>query len=203
MVSRVFAWLATDGGAWSLASNWDDLTDGIDPSLVAPGTLDSVMVGGPTGSTIETLTGQGAVLSAAFEGNSALAGSISGVTVTLGQSGDGGLLDIGAAGTLTAGTLVAASGSVLASGAGARIGVSASVTLGAGQSGLGAAAANLYATSGGVIQAAGLVMDASSASIYTDPTGSIEVGTLGGAVAGDLTIDPGATLSGQMMPASS
>ena len=122
MVSRVFAWLATGGGAWSLASNWDDLTDGIDPSLVVPGAGDSVLVTGPSGSTIETLTGMGDVASAAFEGNSALAGSFAAGSVSLGAGGGGGLLDIGAGGTLDAGTLVVASGSVLASGAGRGLG---------------------------------------------------------------------------------
>ena len=71
------------------------------------------------------------------------------------------------------------------------------MTLGAGQAGLGAAAANLYAVSGGVVQAGGLVMDASSAALYMDADSSIEVGSLGGAVAGDLTVDAGAVLSGQ------
>ncbi|MEJ0045053.1 MAG: hypothetical protein WDN04_02050 [Rhodospirillales bacterium] len=196
MVARAFAWLATGGGAWSLASNWDDLTDGINPALVAPGAQDNVSVTGPSGSSIAVLTGLGAVLGAAFEGNSVLAGSLAAATLTLGQSGDG-LLDVGAAGTLSAGALLASSGSVLASGAGARLAVSGKLTLGAGQSGLGAAAANLYATSFGAIQVAGLVMNASSASLYIDPSSSIEVGTAGGAVAGALTIDRFSTLSGQ------
>ena len=196
MVSRSFAWIATEGGAWSLASNWDDLTDGIDPSLVVPGAGDSVSVAGPSGSAIETLTGVGDVASAAFAGNCALSGSFAAGSASLGAGGGGGLLDVGAGGTLSAGALGVASGSVLASGAGARIGVAGVVTLGAGQQGLGAAAANLYATSGGVVQAAGLVLDASSASIYMDADSSVEVGTLGGAVAGVLTVDAGAVVAG-------
>ena len=92
MVSRAYAWNATSGGAWSLASNWDDLTDGINPSLTVPGAQDSVTVAGPTGSSVMTLTGLGTVLSAAFAGNDIIAGSLSAATLTMGASGAGGLL---------------------------------------------------------------------------------------------------------------
>jgi hypothetical protein len=196
-VARDFAWLASNGGAWSLAANWDDLTDGISPSLVVPGIQDSVVVNGPGGSLVETLTGQGAVANALFAGNNVLSGSIASAAVTVGAVGAGGLLEVAAAGVLTAAAMNVASGSALASGAGARLDVSGQMVLGAGQSGLGAAAANLYATNGGMAQLGGLLMNASSAALYADPTSSIEVGLTGGAVAGVLTVDAGAVLAGQ------
>lgn len=195
-MARNYSWIATGGGAWSLAANWDDLTDGIDPSLTVPGPQDSVTVAGATGSSVMTLTGQGDVLSAVFSGNSIITGSLLIGTVALGAAGAGGLLDIGGGGNLQAGALAEASGSVIASGTNSRIGVGALV-MGIGQSGSGAASCGLDATSGGVIQAASLVLDAGPAALYADATSSIEVGTLGGAALGALTVDPGAQLSGQ------
>ena len=196
MVSRTYAWTATLGGAWSLASNWNDLTDGIDPSLTVPGLQDSVVVAGPTGSTVETLTGQGGVASAIFSGNAALIGGFSAGSLAMGAAGAGGLLAIGAATELTVGTLTVGSGSLIASGAGSGLVVSRAV-LGAGQGGMGGAACTLDATNGGRVQIANLVLNAASATLYADAVSSIEIGTLGGAALGVLTIDAGATLSGQ------
>jgi hypothetical protein len=197
MATRAYAWRATNGGIWSLASNWSDLTDGISPSLTLPGPEDSVAVAGASGSVVQTMTGQGDVLAASFTGNTALAGSFTIATVTLGGDGNGGLLDIGTDTTLSAGTIILDTGSLFANGTDARLMVSAGLTAGQGQSGTGAAQANLYATSGAAIQTASLTLNASSATLYVDPTSSIEIGTLGGATSGALTIDEGATLSGQ------
>jgi hypothetical protein len=196
MVSRAYSWIATGGGAWSLASNWYDVTDGIDPSLTVPGTQDSVTVAGPSGSAVMTLTGQGVALSATFGGNTILAGSLAVGSLVVGAAAAGGLLDIGGGGALSVGTLTAASGSVIAAGTGSRI-AAGTLVLGAGQSGTGTAACNLYATSGGAIQATSLALDAASAAVYADSASSIEVGTLGGAAPGRLTVDTGAVLSGQ------
>src|ERR1700678_2876205 len=104
MVSRAFTWLATDGGSWSLAANWDDVTDGIDPSLITPGPQDSVSVTGPGGTSIQTMTGLGDVMLAAFAGNTALAGTFTATTLSLGAGGGGGLLEV-ASGSLNGGTL--------------------------------------------------------------------------------------------------
>jgi hypothetical protein len=195
-MGRNFTWLATGGGAWSLASNWNDVTDGIDPSLVVPGPQDNVGVTGPTGTGIQTITGQGDVLAAAFAGNTALTGSFVAASLTSGAGGGGGLLEIDQ-GSLDAGTLDVASGDLLASGTSTALSVSGALTIGAGQSGLGAAACGLDATAGATVQAASLALDASAAALYVDAASSLEVGTVGGAAPGLLTIDTGATLSGQ------
>jgi hypothetical protein len=196
MVSRTYAWLATGGGAWSLASNWNDVTDGIDPSLTLPGPQDSVMIAGPGGSTVQTITGQGSVAAAVFSGNTVMAGSFSCGTLSMGAAGAGGLLDIGAGATLDAGTLTLASGSLLANGTGSDIAVSALVA-GAGQTGGAAASCNLDATGGGQIQIGSLALNAGADTLYVDPGSSIEIGSIGGATIGALTVDAGATLSGQ------
>jgi hypothetical protein len=86
---------------------------------------------------------------------------------------------------------------VFATGLAAQLNVTGGMTLGAGQTGLGAAAVNLDATSGARLQLGTLTLDASTASMYVDPASAIEVGQAGGAASGALTIDPGAQLSGQ------
>jgi hypothetical protein len=197
MVSKAYGWIATGGGAWSLASNWDDFTDGIDPSLAVPGPADSVTIAGASGQAASSITGIGAALAASFTNNVALNGEFAFGTLSLGNDGNGGLLAIGAGAVVQAGTALIGSGSLLASGSAAAFTVTAGMTLGAGQSGYGAAACNLDATNGGRIQLANLFLNASSASLYVDPASLIEIGTLGTAAPGALTIDPGATLIGQ------
>ncbi len=190
MTSRAYVWLATNGGTWSVASNWDDVTDGIDPSLTAPGINDSVTVVGPSGASVQTLAGPGAAALASFSGNTHLSGAFTFTSLIAGAGAAGGLLECLAHDTLSAGTATMASGSLLCGGA-----VSVGGTLTLGQPGDGAA--TLYATGGGSVQAASLFMGNASAAITIDPTASVEVGTLGGAAAGALTIDAGAALAGQ------
>ena len=197
MVSRLYSWLATGGGAWSLASNWDDVTDGIDPSLTVPSALDSVSILGATGSSFTAFTGAGAALNAAFFNNVALDGAFDFGTFSLGGPGSGGLLTINAGGAVSAGGAMIETGSVFASGMAATLDVSGNVTLGNGQSGFGAPACNLDATNGGRAQLGTLTLNASSAAIYVDPTSAIEIGIAGGAIPGALTVDTGQTLTGQ------
>jgi hypothetical protein len=194
MTSRYFTWLATSGGAWSLASNWDDVSDNIDPSLIAPGAQDGVGIAGPGGSASQTITGTGAANTASFTGNTALAGSFNIATLTLGAGDAGGLLDI-ASGSLAGGTIDVSSGSMLASGAGSTL--SASGQLSVGDTTTGGSACNLDATSGGSIRAGTLLLGATAAAIYVDPASTFEIGHTGGAAPGTLTIDTGATLAGQ------
>jgi hypothetical protein len=197
VTSRSFSWLATSGGVWDLPSNWDDLTDGENPSQIAPGPQDSVSVMGETGTGIGTITGPGSALFASFLANNALAGTFAFTELDLGDDLNGGLLDIGAATTVTAATGTIASGSLLATAKGGSFAVSGTLTVGAGQFGLGAAACNVDAGDGGVITAAALVLDASSAALYVDPTSLVEIGGTGTAAPGALTIDAGAYLGGQ------
>ncbi len=192
MTSRVFVWLSTDGGAWSLASNWADVTDGVSPSLVVPGAQDSVTVSGPSGAAVQTLTGPGAAGSAVFSGNSILSGSYAFGTLGLGQSGSGGLLQLASGTDVTAGSAVVTSGSLLG-GAGSTLSVSSSLVVG---SALGYAA-TVNATGGARITAGSLLLNDAADSLYVDATSILEIGQAGIGRAGQLTIDAGATLSGQ------
>jgi hypothetical protein len=197
MVSRSYAWIATNGGTWSLASNWDDLTDGIDPSLTTPGPQDSVTVMGGTAGLTTVITGQGNAQAAAFFNSVALTGNDSFGTLALGTGSSAAQLTIAASTTVSATTAALASGSLFATGAGAQLDVTGAVTLGAGQTGLGAALCNLDAFSGARLECGMLTLNASTASLYVDPASAIEVGQAGGAIFGALTIDQGAQLSGR------
>ena len=191
MTARNLVWLSIGGGAWSLASNWNDLTNGTDPALVAPGVQDSVTVTGPTGAAIQTMTGGGAAAAAIFAGNTQLSGAYSIAAVTLGLGG-GGILQLASGASLAAGMADIAAGSLLVGGH-STLAVAGTLTLGtAGMTG-----AALNATGGGSAAVSALFLADSADSIYVDTASIVEVGSTGGALAGALTIDTGATLAGQ------
>jgi Ca2+-binding RTX toxin-like protein len=194
MPGRTFVWLSTGGGAWSVAANWDDVTDNIDPSQLVPGVQDSVTVEGPGGGAMETITGPADVAAALFEGNSQLAGSFAVGSLTVGASAGGGLLALAAGTTLQAGAASLVSGSMLVNGSASALDVSGTLSMGSAQTG---AAVILDVTDGGHANVLGLLMAEAAASIYVDPASVLEIGTLGMGVAGTLTIDAGAVLSGQ------
>jgi hypothetical protein len=191
LAARSFVWLATGGGAWAIASNWDDVTDNTDPSQIVPGPADNVSVAGPAGNGVQTISGPGAAASAAFSGNSLLSGSFSFGAVTLGAGGNGGLLQIGSGSALQAGSATFGSGSVLA-GAGGTLSVAGTLQLGAPGSG-----ATLDATGGGVVTSLSLRLNAGGDSIYVDPDSIVDIGGARTGLAGQLTVDAGATLAGR------
>jgi autotransporter passenger strand-loop-strand repeat protein/T5SS/PEP-CTERM-associated repeat protein len=60
---RTLVWTGSDGNAFSAASNWDDVTDDVDPALAAPGQMDTADFlngGGP-------VTGSGSVAALTFD----------------------------------------------------------------------------------------------------------------------------------------
>lgn len=190
MATRNFVWLSLGGGAWSLASNWADTTDGNTPSLITPGAQDSVAVTGPSGAQIQTLSGGGAVAAASFSGNTLLSGNYAVGTLALGSSG--GILQLGGGASLMTGSANLAAGSLLA-GSGSTIAAAGTVTLGT----AGFASATLNATGGARVAALSAILNNWADSIYVDPASIVEIGSAGGAAAGRLTIDAGAVLAGQ------
>jgi len=195
MAARTFIWIANGGGAWSLAANWDDQTDGQNPSTLVPGAQDDVIVAGPSGSSVETITGAGAVAAALFTGNTILSGSFSAGTLTIGTAGAGGVLQL-AAGTLLQSTSASlAAGGLLVNGTNAALSVAGTLGVGDGQTdGL---SASLDVTGGGHAAVLGLLMDVANCSIYVDPASVLEVGGADAAAAGYLTVDSGALLAGE------
>ena len=191
MTARNFVWLSIGGGAWSLAANWADTTDGTSPSLVAPDGQDSVLVAGATGGAIQTITGPGMAAAAVFTGNTLLSGSFAIGALTLGQGSSGGLLELAGTTALQCGTAAIVSGSLL-TGAGSSLSVSGMLSLGGGG---GQEAFNV--TGGGTASVASLFLGAASDSIYVDTASVLEVGGSGRGMAGWLTVDAGGQLSGQ------
>jgi hypothetical protein len=108
-------------------------------------------------------------------------------------------LSIGAGGTVTVAESVTEPDGVIAvSGTQALLDVGGTWTLQGGVGGI--AGYSLDAIGGGVVRAGGLAFaafgaNAVAASFYTDSVSTVEIGTLGGAAAGALTVDAGATVS--------
>ena len=192
MSARSFVWLSIGGGAWGLGFNWADMTDGTDPSAVAPGAQDSVTFAGPTGASVQTVTGPGQAAAALFTGNTLLSGSFSIAQLTLGQADAGGLLELASGTALQSGTASIVSGSLI-TGAGAGLSVSGTLALG----GAGGTGAACNVTGGGTASVLSLFMASAGDSIYVDPASILEVGGTGQGRAGQLTIDAGGMLAGQ------
>ncbi len=194
MAAKSFLWLSIGGGAWAIAANWDDLTDAQNPSGLVPGAQDSVSVTGSAGSAVATITGSGLAGAAQFLGNTALAGTFTFGTLTVGLASGGGLLQLATGASVLAGNAELAAGSMLANGTGTMLGVAGTLTLGSLQSD---AAATVNVTGGGHAEVANLLLAGLAAGIFVDPGSSLEVGTAGGAATGCLTVDAGARLVGQ------
>ncbi len=197
MAARVFIWITGGGGAWAIAANWDDLTDGISPSLVAPGAQDSVTVTGPAGISVYALTGAANLTAAQFAGNVILSGNVTATTLTAGSAINGGLLQLAAGTSLQSGTASLAGGSLLVNGTNTQLGVAGQITLGSTQAGSYGPAADLNVTAGGHASVLGVLMSTASSQIYVDPSSIMEIGTLTTGARGKLTIDTGSLLAGQ------
>jgi hypothetical protein len=195
VTARSFIWIAIGGGAWSLAENWDDVTDGVNPSALVPGAQDSVTVPGPSGTDVQTITGSGTVASAVFTGNTILSGSFSAAALTVGTAATGGVLQIAANATLKSSGATLEAGSLLVNGSNAALFVSG--TLGVGDGLTDGLSASLNVTAGGTASVLGLLMDVANCEIYVDPASVLEVGALGSGRAGYLTVDPGDALTGE------
>jgi len=195
VTARTFIWISIGGGAWSLAGNWDDQTDGLNPSSLAPGAQDDVVVPGPVGSAAETITGLGTVASAMFTGNTILSGSFSAGQLTIGTPSAGGILQLAAGTQLQSLSAALAAGSLLVNGTNTTLSVTGTLAVGDGL--VDGLSAGLDVTGGGTAEVLGLLMDVANCQIYVDPDSVLEVGGLGQGQAGYLTVDAQANLSGE------
>jgi len=195
MAQQIYQWLAQDGGVWSLAANWSNITSTPTPATTPPGAQDEAMITGATGSALTVITGGGTAALAEFTGNCDLTGSYQFGSLSLGTDGNGGLLGIASSASLTCANATIASGSLLATAS--TITVSSTLTLGTGQFGIGSANAILNASHGATITLGQLVLNATAAAIAIDSDSSVEIGTLKDGTAGALTIDTGHSLSGE------
>ncbi|MGI4977977.1 MAG: hypothetical protein ACRYG6_13640, partial [Janthinobacterium lividum] len=161
-----------------------------------PGAADSATITGGQGSYV-LVGGTGQVASLNLIGNVDLTGGVTAASTSLGTSSAPSSLEVDAGASLRGTELTAVNGSVVVSGAGATLAISDLLTLGGGMSGVGLPVTSLSATEQGVVSVGGLIMGGGSgASVSVDSISSIEVGTLGNAAAGVVTIDAGAFLQG-------
>ena len=188
------AWANPVSGAWGKVANWTDVTTGV-ASTVAPGAANPVIIAGPSGSALQAIGGPGTCSSLLLTGNSVLNGAFATGTLSIGTPVAGvatsALVELLAGATLAAAANAAlGAGSVEVSGAAAAFTVGGTLTMG------GQAAGALLAVGGqGGVQLGGLVLDG-NAEVTVDTASSVEIGTLGNARAGFLTVDAGRLVSG-------
>ena len=134
--------VGTAGGSWSDAG-WTPTG--------APTASDDVLIAGPAGAA-QTITGPGTASSLTLTGNTVLSGGFGFGAVTGGQAAVPGALTIGQGSAVAAGSASVLNGSVLVSGAGAKLTVAGALSLGGGIGG-GSLSTTLTAQLGAVVQA--------------------------------------------------
>ena len=180
-----FSWIGATSGDWNTPTNWADVTTGQTPAVVVPGSLDIVTIANGT------VTGGGDSASLAFLGTDTVLGELNTGTMAVGSASASVTLDIDAGATISAITATDA-GTISTSGSSAAL-----ITSGQLQLGFSSNAGILSATDGALVQASNLVFSTEAFSqITVDGSSTIEIGNLGGATTGALTIDSGQRLSG-------
>ncbi len=175
------AWTNPVSGAWGRSANWTDNTQSAQASA-PPGAQTPVVIAGPGGTVFEDITGQGTCASLSASGNTILSGTFATGLLT----GGAGALVLGVGATLTAAQAAFAGTEMLASGIGAALAVSGTLSLATG--------ALLATLAHGGVQCG--TLDLGGGAVSVDVSSSVEVGTLGGAALGTVTIDAGALASG-------
>ena len=178
-------------GDWNSAGNWQDITGTAAVSTgIAPGSLDTAIISGPdaTGTAFQVITGDGNSNELDFSGANAIAGTLTTATLVL----DATLLPTTVALIGSASLNSTANASInaaldLASGTSLNVAGTLSVASGGALDDLG----------GGRAILGGLVLDTGTAAgVALDSVSTLELGTAGTAQAGTLTVDAGATMSG-------
>ena len=185
----LYAWNA-GGGDWRTAGNWSDITSGETPAVIAPGSNDLVSVTGAGGASYQTLTGLGNAASLTLAANVALAGSFSAANLAIGGTAAGNVIISGGY-QVAAGAVQLLLGTLALNGAGAVLNVAGTISLG--DPAPPNPAGVLSLANGATLLAGGVAMNALSR-ISVDASSTLEIGTLGNAAAGYLTVDAGATL---------
>ncbi len=195
-----YGWTGGPSGRWNVAADWADITKGQSPASLAPGLHDLVTIASsPTAFSV--IAGPGNAASLTTTGDVALTGSVGVGTLVVGSISSAayvaGTLDLLSGAMLTAMSAAVPDGLLSVSGSLSGVTVSSTLVLGGTPFGVGQPTAALDVTAGGSVQAGTLQMGGGAgASIVTDPTGTVEIGSAGGAVAGAVTVDAGARLNG-------
>ena len=196
-MAHSFIWNGPISGVWSVNSNWNDLTLGI-PAPVAPGALDFVSFASPAG-LFQVISGTGAAASLALTGKNDVVGSLAVGTLTVGTSLTAGTLRVNTGASMTAADVTIGQTSSITV-VGGTLAISGSVADGPVMSAItgtltvgGTLGAGVSASTNSRVRAATVNIINGGGFIW-DATSSVEVGTLGGAALGALTVDAGATL---------
>ncbi|GAC1341202.1 MAG: hypothetical protein NVSMB18_12780 [Acetobacteraceae bacterium] len=193
-----FGWIAT-GGSWNAASNWQDLT-ALASGVAVPGSANSGTLNGPTGSATQTIVGPGAAASIKVLGNTTLSGSFTAGLLAVGTASTAGGLKLGPDGILAVQAASIPYGSLNLSGVGAQLSVAGGMVLGGARTSTNSSlvANTLTLSTGATVQVGALTLNSGPAgnAITVDGQSSLEIGTIGSALPGFITVDPGRTLIG-------
>ena len=189
-----FTWSNPFGGDWGTAANWMDITAGT-TATAAPGIGNAVSITGGAGSftningtgTVAQLTVSNSVI---LWGSTTVNGAITLVSINTYPPTD---LELDGGAVLTASSLTIQSNSTLEVGGGSKLTISGNAAL---------SSAYLSAMSGSTVQLGGLVLNNGPFSNYVngsnlavDDNSSIEIGSVGTATPGTITIDKGQTIA--------
>ncbi len=170
-----FAWTGGSGN-WGIAADWQDQASDAD-GVAVPGAANAVTL-----ANAVTISGSGASASLLVAANDALSGTFSTGALTIGS----GELTIGGGAQLSAVSATIGNGSIQAVGHSADLEVAGVLTIGS---------ADLLSLAFGGGALAGSV-SLSGGQVAVDAYSSLEIGTLGTAAAGTLTVDAGRSLAG-------
>ncbi len=184
-------WTAGTSGAWAGNGAWS-------PAGAAAGG-DDATVTAPQGAPGDTITGPGSAASLSLTGQATLSGSFAIGSVGVGTDALSGMLTVGAGSVVAADSATEMNGSVTVDGAGAKLAVSGMLSIGSAAAWGRIVISSLVAENGAAVQAGSLGFingGLSRNDISVDARSSIEVGTVGAAAAGTLTVDAGQILAG-------
>lgn len=200
LTGDIYLWIGPVSGDWTIPGNWRDVTSGANPAPNVPAAGDIVTFNSPT-NLFQVISGTGASASLTLTGQNDVVGNLTTGALNVGKTSPAvvnGTLRVSSGGTLSAATLTIGATSIVTL-AGGTLAISGSVA-----DGPVIAANNATLTVGGSLGAAvqasnhtiaraGSVTIVNGGGFSADATSSIEVGTVGGAANGALTVDPGAT----------
>ena len=183
-----FSWLNPLGGAWDIASNWMDTTIN-GTGFSTPSGLNAVSITGGIGDAFTNITGTGSASQLSIAQDVAVWGTVTvaGTLSVVASPSTGSELDVDGGAAVTAAALTIAAGTTLEVAQGSTISASGAILNGG----------FLLATSNSRAQFGSLTENGASylypSTIAVDDSASIEVGSVGGAALGALTIDAGQT----------
>lgn len=197
-MAKSFTWTnPTKSGDWTLPASWTDTTDNTQGTL-APGAADTATIDGGPGTTFQIVAGPGAAAQLSAPGNNAFDGSITTGSLIVGELtaipglDNSDALDIDRGAALTATGAATVYSNLEIDGGSLQAGTF-NVAAGASDTAVGAVTGAVVVVNGGSLRASAITFNRGS--LIEDANAAIEVGNVGGAALGSITVDPGAVLT--------